>query len=47
MNKFVSSKVKNVNNEMKNKVGVYFCNRKTEHYNKEKNKLEISPCTVN
>ena len=33
VNKFVSSKVKNLNIEVKDKINFYFCNRMTEHYN--------------
>ena len=40
MNKFVSSKVKNLNNEVKDKINFYFCNRMSEHYNKEEKKLK-------
>ena len=35
VNKFVSSKVTNVNNEVKDKINIYLCNRMTEHYNKD------------
>ena len=35
VNKIVTSKVKNLNIEVKDKVNFYFCNRMTEHYDKE------------
>ena len=40
VNKFVNSKVKNLNIEMKDKINFYFYNRMTEYYDKEEKKLE-------
>ena len=40
VNKFVISKVKKPYNEVKVKICIYFCNRMTSHYNKEKKKLQ-------
>ena len=36
---FVSSKVTNLNIEVKYKINFYFCNRMTEYYDKEEKKL--------
>ena len=38
-NKFISSKVKSVNNKVKDNLNFYFCNRMIEHYNKETESL--------
>ena len=38
VNKFVTSKFKNLNIEVKDKI--YFCNRMTEYYDKEEKKLK-------
>ena len=40
VNKFVTSKVKNLNIEVEDKIKFYFCNRMTKHYDKEEKKLE-------
>ena len=40
VNKFVSSKVRNLNIELRDKMSFYFCNKMTEHYNKEEKKLK-------
>ena len=41
VNKFVSSKFRNLNNEEKAKINFCFCNAMTENYNKEEKKLQI------
>ena len=40
VNKFFSSKVDNLNNEVRDKINFYFCNTMTEYYNKEENNLK-------
>ena len=40
VNKFVSPKVKNLNNEVRDKINFQFCNKMSEHYNKEVKKLK-------
>ena len=40
VNKFATSKVKNINIEVKDKINFYFCNRMTEYYDMEEKKLE-------
>ena len=39
---FVCSKVKNLENKVKDDINLYFCNKITEHYNKEKKKLKFN-----
>ena len=40
INKLFSSKVIYLNNGEKDRINVYFCNRKTKNYGKEETKLE-------
>ena len=40
VNKFVTSKVKNLSLKVKDKIHLYFCNRMTEYYDEEENKLK-------
>ena len=40
MNGKLHGKVKNLNNEVKDKINFYFCNRMSEHYNKEEDTIE-------
>ena len=48
MNKFVTSKVKNLNIEVKDMINFNFCNRMTGHYDKEEKteRYNIQPCTL-
>ena len=40
MNKFVSSNGKNLENQVKSDINLHFCNRITEHHEKEEKKIE-------